>query len=168
MIRNILAYAFGTFCMLVVVPSVIVALAYVYPVTFMPEGKPAAVFGGFCSAVGLFFVIWSNYELIKKGRGGAVVIGRIKLSDETTRLVTTGPYAMCRNPMHMGLILFYLGLCCAINSLLTLIVPLFFLIFAYLFAKYLDEPRLKRDFKEEYTKWVQDVPQRFWPKPKKV
>ena len=75
---------------------------------------------------------------------------------------------MCRNPMHMGLVLFYLGLCCAINSVLTLIVPLGMLIFAYGFTILLDEPRLKKDFKEEFDKWVQDVPNRFWPKPKKA
>jgi len=69
--------------------------------------------------------------------------------------------------MHMGAFLFYLGLCCALNSLVTLLVPFGFLIFAYLFAVFLDEPRLKRDFPEEFEQWVSDVPQRFWPKTKK-
>lgn len=69
--------------------------------------------------------------------------------------------------MHMGIVLFYLGLCCAINSLITLVIPCLFLIFAQIVAVYIDEPRLKRDFPEEYSQWVQKVPQRFWPKPKK-
>ena len=42
------------------------------------------------------------------------------------------------------------------------------LIFAYGFTMLLDEPRLKKDFPEEFEKWVQDVPNRFWPKPKKA
>ena len=69
--------------------------------------------------------------------------------------------------MHMGLVLFFLGLCCAINSLITLLIPLAFLTFAYIMAKYVDEPRLKRDFPNEFDDWCHKVPQRFWPKPKK-
>lgn len=57
--------------------------------------------------------------------------------------------------MHMGIVLFYLGLCCAINSLITLVIPCLFLIFAQIVAVYIDEPRLKRDFPEEYSQWVQ-------------
>ena len=134
----------------------------------MPNNIATPIFGAICSGVGLFFVIWSNYELITKGKGGAIVVGKVHLSNQTVHLVTTGPYSMCRNPMHMGLVLFYLGLCCAINSVLTLIVPLGMLIFAYGFTMLLDEPRLKKDFPEEFEKWVQDVPNRFWPKPKKA
>lgn len=106
--------------------------------------------------------------MIKKGHGGAVVLGNVKLTKQTDRLVTEGPYSLCRNPMHMGIVLFYLGLCCAINSLITLVIPCLFLIFAQIVAVYIDEPRLKRDFPEEYSQWVQKVPQRFWPKPKKA
>ncbi len=167
MIRNILAYVFGCFVFFIIIPSIIIYIASFSPYTFMPEGKPATIFGAISSAVGLIFVYWSNKELLQKGKGGAIVVGSIKLSKETIKLVTTGPYALCRNPMHMGVFLFYLGLCCAINSLLSLIVPFGFLLFAYLFAVIIDEPRLKRDFPEEFEKWVQDVPQRFWPKPKK-
>jgi len=163
-LRNVLSYLAGSFVLFILGPALILYLATLWHYTFMPEGYGSVIFGGLSSAVGLLFIIWSNYELIKKGHGGAVVIGSIKLSDETIKLVTTGPYSMCRNPMHLGVVLFYLGLCCAINSLITLIVPLVTLLLAYLFAIFLDEPRLKRDFKEEYEKWACDVPQRFWPK----
>ena len=47
------------------------------------------------------------------------------------------------------------------------LVPALVLCGAYLFARFIDEPRLKRDFPSEYEKWVKDVPQRFWPKAKK-
>ena len=167
MARYIFSYLLGGSIFFVAIPAIIFFIATLCPYTFMPEGKVAVFFGAFSSAVGLLFMIWSNLELIKKGKGGAVVIGNIKISKETIKLVTTGPYSMCRNPMHMGAFLFYLGLCCAVNSFFTLVVPFGFLLFAYFFAVFLDEPRLKRDFPEDYEKWIQDVPQRFWPKPKK-
>ncbi len=167
MARNIFAYLFGGSIFFIAIPAIILYMASISSYTFMPEGKVAVIFGSVSSAVGLLFIIWSNKELIEKGHGGAVVVGPIKLSKETIKLVTTGPYSMCRNPMHMGAFLFYLGLCCAVNSLLSLVVPFGFLLFAYCFTVFLDEPRLKRDFPEDYEKWIQDVPQRFWPKPKK-
>lgn len=167
-LRNILAYFLGSTIFFVIGPAIIIVLAWYCPYDFMPQNIASNIFGAICSAAGLFFVIWSNYELITKGKGGAVVVGPIKLTNETVRLVTTGPYALCRNPMHMGIILFYLGLCCAINSILTLVVPFGMLIFSFLFAYFLDEPRLKKDFPEEYQEWIKEVPQRFWPKPKKA
>ncbi|MGN0902884.1 MAG: methyltransferase family protein [Succinivibrio sp.] len=167
MLREILAYIAGTILLFILVPAGAVYLGTLYPIDFMPENRLSSVFGAVCSAAGLFFVIWANYEIITKGKGGAVAVGPVKLSRQTRNLVTTGPYALCRNPMHMGIVLFYLGLCCAINSLVTLIIPLGFQIFAWFNAVFFDEPRLKREFKDEYTVWVQKVPQRFWPKPKK-
>lgn len=166
-LKNILAYIFGSCIFFIAGPVVIFYISDLWVYEFMPLGLPSAIFGAFSSGIGLFFVVWANYELIKKGHGGAVVVGSVKMSDETIKLVTSGPYALCRNPMHMGLILFYLGLCCAINSLITLVVPFLMLCFAFCFAVFLDEPRLKRDFPKDYEKWAHDVPQRFWPKPKK-
>lgn len=166
-LRNILAYIFGSCIFFIAGPIAIFYISDLWFYEFMPVGLPSAIFGAISSGVGLFFVVWSNYELITKGHGGAVVVGSVKMSEETIKLVTSGPYALCRNPMHMGLILFYLGLCCAINSLITLVIPFSMLCFAYGFAVFLDEPRLKRDFPKDYEKWVHDVPQRFWPKLKK-
>lgn len=167
MLRNLLAYIFGSVLLFVIIPSAMFLVGMRYPYDFMPLGVSSSIFGGVCSAVGLFFVIWSNYELLTKGHGGAVVLGRLKLSHKTRHLVVTGPYAMCQNPMHMGIVLFYLGLSCAINSFITLLFPLLFLLFACLMAVFVEEPRLKRDFPVEYEQWRLAVPQRFWPKPKK-
>ncbi|MGN0909403.1 MAG: methyltransferase family protein, partial [Succinivibrio sp.] len=97
-----------------------------------------------------------------KGHGGAADLGPVRISRRTDALVTTGPYALCRNPMHLGLFLFYLGLACAINSLSSLAVPALTLAFAYISAVHFDEPRLRRDFTESYAAWSAEVP-RFLP-----
>ncbi|MGN1280613.1 MAG: methyltransferase family protein [Succinivibrio sp.] len=167
MVRNFIAYLFGTAVLFVLIPSAMFYAGMKYPYDFMPEGLVSGIFGGVTSAVGLFFVIWANYELITKGHGGAVVFGSVKLSSRTRELVVTGPYSMCQNPMHMGIVLFYLGLSCAINSFITILFPLLFLLFAYLMAVFVEEPRLKKDFPSEFEQWRAQVPQRFWPKPKK-
>ena len=164
MIRNILSYTIGSLILFVMVPVAMVYTGELFVYDFMPVNSLTFVFSSLCSASGLFFVIWSNYLLLKEGRGGAVELFGIEFTKKTEKLVTTGPYAMCRNPMHMGIILFYLGLSCAINSLITLLFPFLFLVISYLYAILVDEKRLHKDFKDEYEKWVQDVPNRFWPK----
>lgn len=131
-------------------------------VTFLPELTFTYGFSVFACAFGLFFAAWSVYEMLTKGEGGPAVLGPVKLMQETRHLVTTGPYALCRNPMHLGIILYFLGFACYLNSLWALAVPLAMTVFAFSLAVFVDEPRLKCDFPEEYAAWASRVP-RFLP-----
>ncbi len=160
-LRDAAATAAGWAVFMLAVPALMIALARFFPGGFLPGARPALVIGALCSGCGLFLALWANVALFKQGGGGAAVIGRIKLSSETKRLVTAGPYALCRNPMHLGLVLFYLGLSCAINSLCSLLVPALTLAWAYVFAFCFDEPRLKRDFTEDYARYSAQVPRLF-------
>lgn len=161
--KEVFVYLLGTAALLGAVPAVIIYIGYRFNAPFMPPLLVSSIFGAVTSALGLFFTVWANIELKRKGKGGPAVFGRIKLMQETSSLVTSGPYALCRNPMHLGVFLFYLGLCCSVNSLYSLMIPLMFGIFAYCFAVFLDEPRLRRDFGAEYEKWAARTP-RFLPK----
>ena len=100
-------------------------------VTFLPELTFTYGFSVFACAFGLFFAAWSVYEMLTKGEGGPAVLGPVKFMQETRHLVTTGPYALCRNPMHLGIILYFLGFACYLNSLWALAVPLAMTVFAY-------------------------------------
>lgn len=159
------ALAFGAVVFFAGSPVVMLVLDGFYHETFLPDNALSTALGALSSAVGIFFCLWANVELIKRGHGGAAVLGPVKLCRETSQLVVSGPYALCRNPMHLGIMLYQLGLCCAINSLIALLVPACMLVFAYLLAKFVDEPRLRRDFAAEYEKWAEQVP-RFLPRVK--
>lgn len=143
-------------------PALMLALAWLLPGGFLPSQRLGLGIGAMSSGFGAFLVIWANRELWTKGHGGAADLGPVRISRRTDALVTTGPYALCRNPMHLGLFLFYLGLACAINSLSSLAVPALTLAFAYISAVHFDEPRLRRDFTESYAAWSAEVP-RFLP-----
>ncbi len=159
---DVLALFFGTVTLLMLVPMAMWGVQYYCSLEFLPSDKISWLLATLCSAWGLILIIWSNYVLFSKGHGGAAVIGKIKLMQETDALVTSGPYALCRNPMHLGLIFYYLGIACFLNSLLCLLIPLFTGVVAFLFAVYIDEPRLKRDFGDAYERWSAKVP-RFLP-----
>lgn len=161
--RDILFYVVGFFGFLVVAPAVMFGIANYFPMTFLPESESNIYLGGLTSAVGLLFAVWSNYSLVHDGKGAAGNFGNIKMMTETKHLVTTGPYGICRNPMHLGVFLYFSGLACALNSLFCLAVPAFIVVFAYCFAIFLDEPRLRRDFPDEFEAYCNEVP-RFMPK----
>lgn len=162
-LKDKLLYAVGILLFLLVGPGVMLYLNTIYYMTFLPVENLTFYLGGFSSAVGIIFAFWANYELMYKGEGGAANFGSVKLMPETKHLVTTGPYSICRNPMHLGVFLYYMGFACAVNSIICLIVPLAFAIFAYGFAIFLDEPRLRRDFPDEWETYRMKVP-RFMPR----
>lgn len=161
--KSLVLYAIGFILFIFLGIYIMWYLQKLYPMTFLDVSLTTVILGGVTSAVGLFFTIWANYFLITKGNGLPGNFGKLKIMPETKHLVTTGPYAICRNPMHLGLFLYYMGFACAINSLSSLIVPVLFIIFAYCFAILLDEPRLKKDFPEEFSVYKEQVP-RFMPK----
>lgn len=159
---DFLALAFGAAMLLVAVPVLMRGLQYFCDLEFLPSESISCLLATLCSSWGLILIMWSNYALLSRGHGGAAVIGKIKLMQETRALVTTGPYALCRNPMHLGLVFYYLGIACFLNSLLCLSIPVLTGVVAFLFAVYIDEPRLKRDFGDAYERWSAKVP-RFLP-----
>lgn len=156
-------YALGFFAFIFVGPTIMYLIAMYFPMTFLVEDSTTLYLGGLTSAVGLFFAVWSNYELVHKGEGGAGNLGPVKMMKETKHLVTTGPYAICRNPMHVGVFLYYMGFACALNSLSSLVLPFGIMLFAYFAAVALDEPRLKKEFPEEFAQYSSRVP-RFFPR----
>lgn len=156
-------YALGFFAFIFVGPTLMYWIATTFPMTFLVEDQSVLYLGGLTSAVGLFFAVWSNYELVKKGEGGAGNLGPVKMMKETKHLVTTGPYAICRNPMHVGVFLYYMGFACALNSLASLVLPIAIVAFAYFAAIVLDEPRLRKEFPEEFAAYSSRVP-RFFPR----
>ena len=78
------------------------------------------------------------------------------MAELPTRLVTSGPYALTRNPMYLGNLLFELGLLLALRS------PVALLIFAVHLVRFarrvgVDEERLEREFGDEYRAYLSRV-----------
>lgn len=146
------------------IPVLMLCLARQWPEEFLPPASGFATwFGSFCSALGLFYAGWAVVTMHRYGHGGPAVIGSLHLNTPTRRLVTQGPYAVCRNPLHTGMILYSLGAWISINNLAALLVPLGVVIFAVAVVLLSDEPRLKREFGAEYEAWAAVVP-RFFPR----
>jgi len=72
------------------------------------------------------------------------------------RLVTTGPFAFCRNPMYLGHIIFLAGLTLSLSSLFAAIVTVATLVW-FQFRVQRDEKRLCDRFGQPYIEYMARV-----------
>ena len=103
-------------------------------------------------ALGLLLVAWSGFVQLRIGKGTPVPV------IPTQRLVTTGPYALCRNPMLLGTVIYYLGVSFWINSLSAVILTALFLLCSAVYTKLVEEKRLEAKFGKEYEKYKEKTP----------
>lgn len=117
-------------------------------------GSDAAnyVVGGVMLVAGLFFALWSVVMQLTLGRGTPLPIM------PTQGLLTTGPYHYCRNPMVLGTILAYLGLCIIVGTVVgaALVILLAALLLTYL--KRVEERELAVRFGEPYLAYKRQAP----------
>jgi len=78
---------------------------------------------------------------------------------ETNRLVTTGPYACMRHPMHLGLLFFPLAVALLLGSpsFVLMVAPAEILLMVLL-IRFLEEPEALRKFGDAYEAYRRAVP----------
>lgn len=107
--------------------------------------------GAVIAIPGFFIMIICIIRFATEGKG------TLSPLDPTKKLVISGLYKYSRNPMYVGVILLLIGEAVFWQSLiLTGYTALIFIGFN-LFILLHEEPRLKRDFKDEYTRYCQKV-----------
>jgi protein-S-isoprenylcysteine O-methyltransferase Ste14 len=102
--------------------------------------------GFFLIIVGAFGRVWASlYVAGKKGK----------------RLVTTGPYSICRNPLYVSSLLIGLGIVAAFQNLLLVIPLVLFHLGCYFFTILAEERELVMRFGDEYESYRKAVPRLF-------
>jgi protein-S-isoprenylcysteine O-methyltransferase Ste14 len=76
----------------------------------------------------------------------------------TRRLLTTGPYRYCRNPMTLGTLLMYLGLGVAAATLSGTALVLILGTVLLVYLKRVEEGELAERFGADYVAYRRDVP----------
>lgn len=106
---------------------------------------------------GLLMGIKSTRLLFFFGKG--LPWGEVDKRDQSKALVTTGLYALCRNPMTLGYTLLPLGMGIMFQSpTMELIVPAAVLLVTASIIKLREEPRLESRFGEEYLEYKRRTP----------
>lgn len=101
---------------------------------------------------GLSLGLWSVETQISLGRGTPVPIM------PTQKLIAQGPFAYCRNPMTLGTILAYLGLCVWLGSLSALVIVLILAGALLSYIKFIEEKELEARFGQAYLEYKRSTP----------
>ncbi len=162
--KNIFGYFVGFLLFLGLFPALMYAVAvnFVVPV----DSLIVSIVGMIFVLIGAVFMVWSNIDMVKIGRGCPTDGFNIALGERTKKLIVQGPYKYTRNPMLFGTFVFYVGLALLFNSYSALIVPIVFVSYMVWHVKKFEEPRLYNDFKDEYVEYKKRTPLLF-PKSKK-
>jgi len=79
-------------------------------------------------------------------------------------LITSGPYLLCRNPIKLGAVTYYFGVCTLACSLTVgVLAALLGLIFGSVYHKSIEEKELEMRFGEAYLEYKKKVPF-LWPR----
>lgn len=90
---------------------------------------------------------------------GFAVQGRGTLSpaDPTKKLVSTGLYRFSRNPMYIGVMMMLIGESIFFRLFVLAIYSLIIFTAFNIFIIYFEEPRLRKDFGDDYSKYMKAV-----------
>ena len=113
-----------------------------------PEG-PGLLCFAVPALIGIGLSVWSIVYMRLVGKGNPMDAFDHALAPRTGVLMTEGPYRLCRNPMLLGVLVYYAGLLLWLRSWKAAAVfALFFLVMMRQVAS--EEKRLERDFGEAY------------------
>ena len=103
---------------------------------------------------GIALSIWSIVYMKLVGKGNPMDAFNHEVAPRTSELMTDGPYKICRNPMLLGVFIYYLGIVIFLHSWQAAVI--FVLYFAIMMIQVnREEKRLEEDFGEAYREYRQ-------------
>jgi len=114
-----------------------------HPLPFLPAAVPGGWVGGVVFLAGFALLMWAASMFHRAGT-------KVRTSQPTATIVTTGPYRYTRNPIYVGMFLGLIGLAIAFDSLwpIVVLVPFCLVIRHGVVAR--EEAYLERKFGDTY------------------
>ena len=99
--------------------------------------------------IGIGLSVWSIVYMKRVGQGNPMDAFNHEVAPRTVNLMTGGPYRICRNPMLLGVFIYYIGWLICLQSWKA--VAIFAVYFAVMMVQVnREEQRLEMDFGEAY------------------
>jgi protein-S-isoprenylcysteine O-methyltransferase Ste14 len=117
--------------------------------------KLSVALSGLClllAMLGLLLGLWTVWVQFRCARGTPVPLMA------TQKLLTAGPYSLCRNPMALGSIVFYVGIAAFTSSFKPLIAVAVFALLLIAYIKLVEEKELALRFGDEYAQFKRRIP----------
>ncbi len=152
---KIVSLGLGMLFFLVILPSIFIYVGFLIKDSlYIRLGRVIEIIISVVSLiVGLFFLTWTTILQWKIGKG-------VPAPNAPTRyLVTTGPYRLCRNPIELGAIFYYLGIGTIIGGIMVGIICFSLgLIIGSAYHKFIEENELEVRFGDEYRQYKKETP----------
>ena len=102
--------------------------------------------------VGMALSVWSIVHMKRVGKGNPMDAFNHEIAPRTKHLMTDGPYKICRNPMLLGVFIYYAGIVVCLHTWqAAAIFAAFFAIMAVQVSR--EEKRLEKDFGDAYREY---------------
>jgi len=146
-IRDMIGYIMGLILFVVLIPLIMWKLSgEIHPTAWQTVVLAILALGG----IGLS--IWSIVYMRLVGRGNPMDAFNHEVAPRTSKLMTRGPYRLCRNPMLLGVFVYYIGLLIYLWSWQSIVVFVLYVIIMMIQVSR-EEKRLEQDFGEEYKEY---------------
>jgi len=118
-------------------------------------GMPNIIAGGVIAFVGWMLAMWSIVTQFRLASGTPLPFM------PTRKLIITGPFLYCRNPMTLGAILGYFGEAVILGSISAAAIVLILTAILLLYLKLVEEKELEARFGDEYVAYKKTTPFMF-------
>ena len=119
--------------------------------TFVRPWQFYKYLGAIGFVAGLIIMLWCIASFAIDG------LGTLSPADPTKKLVITRLYKFSRNPMYVGVMLMLIGQAIFYQSTFLLVYLIGIFLAFNLFVIFKEEPRLRKDFGEDYNNYCRKV-----------
>ncbi len=145
--RDLLGYMIGLIMFIVLIPLIMWSLSL--PVR---SGEVRMICFIIMAAAGIALSVWTIVYMKNVGKGNPMDAFNHEIAPRTQNLMTEGPYRICRNPMLLGVMIYYLGIVIWLGSWKAVLI--FVLYFAIMMVQVdREEKRLEDDFGQSYLEY---------------
>ena len=145
--RDIIGYIMGLILFIVLIPLLMWKLS-----GNVDPGTGRIVVLVVLGVIGIALSIWSIVYMKIVGKGNPMDAFNHEVAPRTSELMTGGPYRICRNPMLLGVFIFYTGLVICLWSWQALVIFIAYVAIMMVQVSR-EEKRLEEDFGEAYREY---------------
>ncbi|MBQ6402157.1 MAG: isoprenylcysteine carboxylmethyltransferase family protein [Firmicutes bacterium] len=147
MLRELIGYALGFVLFILLIPFIMWKVSG--PVA--PRTAQIVAFG-ILAVAGIGISVWSIVYMKLVGKGNPMDAFNHEVAPRTSNLMTEGPYRLCRNPMLLGVFMYYLGILILLWNVKAGVI---FVAFACIMAVQVkrEESRLEAEFGDDYREY---------------